>query len=71
MPAYGYTPFDLHHLDHIGNDHTMRSDYTGECDRCHSERPLWIDHDQPGEFAFCRPCWEKMAASVTTTDRAE
>ena len=34
------------------------ADYTGECDRCHYDRPLWIDHDEPGEFAFCGKCWQ-------------
>lgn len=37
-------------------------DARGECDRCHSSpRDLWIiDDDDPGEFAYCRPCVQQI-----------
>lgn len=35
-------------------------DYFGECDRCHCERPLYIDHSEPGEFAYCETCIRGM-----------
>ena len=36
------------------------ADYVGECDECHDDQPLTIDHNEPGEFAFCRACLLKM-----------
>lgn len=47
------------------------ADYVGECDRCHDETALWIDHTQPGEFAYCRKCTRKYEAkrAAKTSDR--
>ena len=28
----------------------------GECDQCHHDKSLTIDHTQPGEFAYCSDC---------------
>ena len=33
----------------------------GECDNCHNDdKALWIDYRQPGDFAFCKECWQKV-----------
>lgn len=43
-----------------------RHSYVGECDRCHAEsRKLWIDEQEPGEFAFCKDCWRRYLARHT------
>jgi hypothetical protein len=47
----------LNLLDAV-TDH--RADYFGECDRCHLERRLFIDHTEPGEFAYCADCVGRM-----------
>lgn len=43
---------------------TEPSDYRGECDSCHQEAALWIDWNDPGEWAMCAKCWRKAKAKA-------
>ncbi len=36
----------------------------GECDGCHREAALWIDHSEPGEFGYCKWCIQQTAKTV-------
>ena len=39
----------------------QQPDSFGECDRCHRDRPLWLDSGEPGEFSYCRDCAYALA----------
>lgn len=41
-----------------------QTSYSGECDRCHVDQaPLYsIEDDEPGEWAYCRPCAVRVSA---------
>ena len=39
------------------DSHGWRYEFRGECDRCHHEKGLCEDLQEPGEFAYCRACW--------------
>ena len=41
------------HWREIGSRQT---DAITECDGCHVRKPVWIDYDAPGDWAYCRRC---------------
>lgn len=51
-----------------------RPDGVGECDNCHSSRPLWtLPGENPGDFQWCRACLARLLVSRgrASLERAE